>query len=159
MSKLSAALVATKYRFFQFFITSPSFVKEPHFNGALAGKTIAVWGLAFKPRTDDIREAPALALIEKLLATRTTIQAFDPEAMPNASRYLKGKITCAETAYDALSGADALVVATEWNEFRTPNWERIRALMRNHVVFDGRNIYRPQQIRELGFQYYGVGRS
>ncbi|HYG75717.1 MAG TPA: UDP-glucose/GDP-mannose dehydrogenase family protein [Planctomycetota bacterium] len=130
-----------------------------HFGGSVAGKNIAVWGLAFKPRTDDIREAPALALIEKLLAAKARVRAYDPEAMANVARYFKGKIELTDTAYDALRDADALVIATEWNLFRMPDWELIRALMRTPAIFDGRNIYRPAYVREQGFSYYGIGRA
>jgi UDPglucose 6-dehydrogenase len=130
-----------------------------HFGGTLSGKVITVWGLAFKPRTDDIREAPALALIDKLLASKARVKTFDPEAMDNVTKLYGPKVECTKTAYDALEGSDALVVATEWNEFRMPDWERIRKLMRTHVVFDGRNIYKPQHVREVGFTYYGIGRN
>jgi len=129
-----------------------------HFGGSLAGKTIAVWGLAFKPRTDDIREAPALILIDKLLAAHAKVCAFDPEAMDNVKKLLGDKIEYAANAYDALSQADALVLATEWNEFRMPDWDRVKKLMRTPVVFDGRNIYRPHRLREAGFAYYGIGK-
>lgn len=129
-----------------------------HFDGKLAGKTIAFWGLAFKPRTDDIREAPALVLIEKLLAASVKISAFDPEAMENVKKTLGAKITYATSAYDALKDADALVLATEWNEFRTPDWARVKGLMRSPAVFDGRNLYRPSHMREHGMTYYGIGR-
>jgi len=130
-----------------------------HFNGSLAGKTIAVWGLAFKPRTDDIREAPALALIEKLLDAKAKVQAFDPEAVNNVKRILGAKITYATSPYDALNGADAVVLATEWNEFRMPDWDRVKKTLRSPVVFDGRNIYRAEQLRAQGFSYYGIGRQ
>jgi UDPglucose 6-dehydrogenase len=129
-----------------------------HFGGSIAGKTIAIWGLAFKPRTDDIREAPALALIEKILAQKAKVRAFDPEAMANVKKLLGDKITFCERAYDALDGADAMVLATEWNEFRMPDWERVKKLLRTPVVFDGRNIYRPEFLREQGFTYYGIGK-
>jgi UDPglucose 6-dehydrogenase len=129
-----------------------------HFGGSIAGKRIALWGLAFKPRTDDIREAPALALIPKLLSAGAKVCAFDPEAAGNVKKILGDKIEYAASAYDALSGADALVLATEWNEFRMPDWPRIKTLMRAPVVFDGRNIYRGPQLRELGFAYYGIGK-
>lgn len=130
-----------------------------HFDGAVQGKTIAVWGLAFKPRTDDIREAPALVLIEKLLAAKATIKAFDPEAMGNVKKLFGDKIEFAANAYEAVEGADALLLCTEWNEFRTPDWARVKSAMRAHAVFDGRNIYRPAQLRELGFTYYGIGKQ
>ena len=130
-----------------------------HYGDRLAGRTLAIWGLAFKPRTDDIREAPALALIDKLLAAKAKVQAFDPEAMANVKRVLGEKITFAPSLYEAVKGADALVLATEWNEFRTPDWDRVKKLMRSPVVFDGRNIYRAEYLRELGFSYYGIGRQ
>lgn len=130
-----------------------------HFKNALAGKSIALWGLAFKPRTDDIRDAPALALIEKLLEARAKIKAFDPEATENVKKLLGTSIEYAAHPYDALQNADAMILATEWNEFRTPDWERVKTLMRTPVVFDGRNIYRPAQLREAGFTYYGIGRQ
>jgi UDPglucose 6-dehydrogenase len=129
-----------------------------HFAGALGGKAIAVWGLAFKPRTDDVREAPALALIEKLLSSRVKVSAYDPEAMRNTSRQFGERVRFAADPYDAVDGADALVVATEWNIFRMPDWSRIKRLMRGAAVFDGRNVYRPELVREMGFSYYGIGR-
>jgi len=129
-----------------------------HFGGSIAGKSIAVWGLTFKPRTDDIREAPALVLIEKLLAGKARVAAFDPEGIPNVRKLMGERITYAANAYDALNGADALVLATEWNEFRTPDWDRVKKALKSPVLFDGRNIYRPSQLREQGFTYYGIGR-
>lgn len=129
-----------------------------HFGGSLTGRAIAVWGLAFKPRTDDVREAPALALIAKLLEAGARVCAFDPEAMDNAKALLGARISYAAGAYEALRDADALVLATEWNEFRQPDWERVRRLMRTPVVFDGRNIYRPAFLRALGFVHYGIGK-
>jgi UDPglucose 6-dehydrogenase len=133
---------------------------QSHFGSAanLSGRTVAVWGLAFKPRTDDIREAPALALIDKLLAAKVSVRVFDPEAMENVKKLLGDRIAFAANAYDALQGADALVLATEWNEFRMPDWDRAKKTMRSPVVFDGRNIYRPEHLREQGFTYYGIGR-
>ncbi len=130
-----------------------------HFDGNVQGKTIAVWGLAFKPRTDDIREAPALVLIDKLLAGKAKIRAFDPEAMDNVRKLLGDKIEFAANAYEALEGADALLLCTEWNEFRTPDWGRVKSAMRAHAVFDGRNIYRPGLLREMGFAYFGIGKQ
>jgi UDPglucose 6-dehydrogenase len=126
--------------------------------GTLAGKEIAVWGLAFKPRTDDMREAPALAIIEGLLAGGAAVRAYDPEAEQQARRILGDRVALCAGAYDAVKGADALVVVTEWNEFREPDFPRIRSLMRNPAVFDGRNIYNPKALRELGFHYEGIGR-
>ena len=126
--------------------------------GALAGRRIAGWGLAFKPQTDDMREAPALALIDDLLAAGATVAAHDPEAMREARRRLGDRIGYASDAYDALTGADALVLMTEWNEYRSPDWDRIRAAMRTPVVVDMRNLYAPGRLRAAGFTYDCVGR-
>jgi UDPglucose 6-dehydrogenase len=126
--------------------------------GTLQDKRIAVWGLAFKPRTDDMREAPALAIIEGLLAGGATVRAYDPKAMPPARRVLGDRVHLCKRSYEAVEGADALVVATEWNEFREPDFARIKSLMRHPAVFDGRNIYNPQTLRDLGFHYEGIGR-
>jgi len=130
---------------------------EGHF-GSLKNRTIALWGLSFKPRTDDMREAPAIPLINRLLRVRAKVQAFDPQAGPVARRLFGQKITLASRSYGALKGADALVIATEWNEFREPDFERMRKLMKTPVIFDGRNIYSPEQMRTHGFTYYSVGR-
>jgi UDPglucose 6-dehydrogenase len=130
---------------------------EAHLGG-LRGKVVAVWGLAFKPRTDDMREAPALAVIQELLARGAAVRAYDPKAVPAARRLLGERVTFCQRSYEAVEGADALVLATEWNEFREPDFERIRALMRHAAIFDGRNIYNPRHLRELGFHYEGVGR-
>jgi len=126
--------------------------------GGLKGKVVAVWGLAFKPRTDDLREAPALAVIEELLARGAAVRAYDPKAMTAARRILGDRVTFCPRSYEAVEGADALVLATEWNEFREPDFERVRLLMRHPAIFDGRNIYNPRHLRELGFHYEGVGR-
>jgi UDPglucose 6-dehydrogenase len=131
---------------------------DRHFKKRLKGHTIAVWGLAFKPRTDDMREAPAIPIIEGLLKRGARVRAFDPEARPVAERIFKKRITYAKNAYDALAGADALLIVTEWNEFREPDFGRMKKLMRAPVIFDGRNILDPQQIRGLGFTYWSVGR-
>jgi UDPglucose 6-dehydrogenase len=133
---------------------------EQHFGGpaALKGKRIAVWGLAFKPRTDDMREAPSAALIQGLLAAGATVTAYDPEAMKVARGIFGSKVTYAENSYAALTGADALVIVTEWNEFREPDFARIKKLLRNPVIFDGRNIYNPEQMRAHGFTYSSIGR-
>ncbi|MDR1989779.1 MAG: nucleotide sugar dehydrogenase, partial [Acidobacteriaceae bacterium] len=128
-----------------------------HF-GNVNGKTFALWGLAFKPKTDDMREAPAITIVEQLVAAGATVKAYDPEAMPTAARVLGNKVTLCERSYDALAGADALLVATEWPEFREPNFERIKSLLKSPVVFDGRNIYSPGQMRALGFTYFSIGR-
>lgn len=131
---------------------------ERHF-GALKGKTIALWGLAFKPKTDDMREAPAIAIVQKLLASGAKVQAYDPEAEPAARKIFGNRIVYADKSYEALSGADALAIITEWNEFREPDFTRMKRLLRNPVVFDGRNIYDPEQMRALGFTYFSVGRQ
>ena len=130
---------------------------ESHF-GSLRNKTIAVWGLSFKPRTDDMREAPAIPLINSLLRARARVQAFDPQAAPVAKGIFGNRITFADKSYSALKGADALVIATEWNEFREPDFSRMRKLMKTPVIFDGRNIYNPEQMKAQGFTYYSVGR-
>ena len=131
---------------------------DEHFGKKLKGKVIAVWGLSFKPRTDDMREAPAVPIIEGLLARGAKVRAFDPEARPVAQRIFKKRITYARGAYDALTGADALLVVTEWNAFREPDFAKMKRLMRQPVIFDGRNIFDPQQIRGLGFTYSSIGR-
>jgi UDPglucose 6-dehydrogenase len=128
-----------------------------HF-GSLKGKTIAVWGLAFKPRTDDMREAPAIPLIEALLSAGVSVQAFDPEAARVAKGIFGSKITYASTSYDAVKGADALAIVTEWNEFRRPDLAKIRSLMRSPVIFDGRNLFAPPHMKQNGFTYYSIGR-
>jgi UDPglucose 6-dehydrogenase len=130
---------------------------EAHFE-SLSGRTIALWGLAFKPRTDDMREAPAIPLIERLLARGATVKAYDPAATPVAKRLFDGRIALCEKSYDALVGADALAIVTEWNEFREPDFAKMRALLKAPVVFDGRNIYSPEHMRALGFTYFSIGR-
>ncbi len=130
---------------------------EGHF-GSLKGRQIAVWGLSFKPKTDDMREAPAIAIINALLARGARVHAFDPEAERTARAVFGSRIGYASTAYDALTGADALVIVTEWSEFRRPDFARMKRLMRTPVVFDGRNIYNPAAMRALGFTYYSIGR-
>ena len=130
---------------------------EKHF-GELAGKTIAIWGLAFKPRTDDMREAPSIPIIERLLQRGARINAYDPAAVPVARRIFDGRIALCEKSYEALAGADALAIVTEWNEFREPDFAKMRSLMRAPVVFDGRNIYSPEHMRALGFTYFSIGR-
>jgi UDPglucose 6-dehydrogenase len=126
--------------------------------GGLKGKVVAVWGLAFKPRTDDMREAPALAVIEGLLAGGASVRAYDPKAGAVARRLLDDRIALCTRSYEAVEGADALAVITEWNEFREPDFKRIKSLMRHPAIFDGRNIYHPPALRELGFHYEGIGR-
>jgi UDPglucose 6-dehydrogenase len=130
---------------------------EKHF-GSLKGKRVAVWGLAFKPRTDDMREAPAIPLIKGLLAKGARVLAYDPEAMEGAKAIFGSKVEFAKSGYEALKGADALVVATEWNEFREPDFGRMKKLMREPVIFDGRNVYTPGAIRAQGFTYFSIGR-
>ena len=129
-----------------------------HFDEGLRGKTIAVWGLAFKPRTDDVREAPALVLIDALLRDGADVRVHDPEAIPNVRAIYGDKLTYCDRPYGALEEADALVIATEWNEFRNPAFDVMIRLLRKPVVFDGRNVYDPDRMTELGFTYYGVGR-
>jgi UDPglucose 6-dehydrogenase len=131
---------------------------KKHF-GNLKGKTVAVWGLAFKPKTDDMREAPAIPLIEALLNAGVTVQAHDPEAMKIARGLFGSKITYATNNYDALKGADCLAIVTEWNEFRRPDFERMRSLMRSPVIFDGRNLFTPDQMKQSRFTYYSIGRN
>lgn len=129
-----------------------------HYRGEVQGKCVALWGLAFKPRTDDMREAPAVTLVEKLLDARCTVRAYDPEAMSSARGVFGNRIEYAHGNYQACQGADALMVVTEWNEFRRPDFERIRGLMRSPVVLDGRNLYNPWRMAKLGFTYYSIGR-
>jgi UDPglucose 6-dehydrogenase len=130
---------------------------KKYFQNNLKGKRIAVWGLAFKPNTDDIREASSLEMIDALLKEEVTITAFDPEAMNNAKKKLGDKIIFA-SQYDALKDCDGLVVATEWSEFRTPDFEKMSSLMKNKAIFDGRNVYEPAKMKELGFYYESIGR-
>jgi UDPglucose 6-dehydrogenase len=130
-----------------------------YFHNDLKGKHFALWGLAFKPNTDDIREAPALYIIEELLKDGATVTAFDPEAMNNVRSLLGDKINFAENQYEALQGADGLIIATEWNEFRTPDFIKIVKSLRNKVIFDGRNLFDVNAIRELGFHYESIGRG
>jgi UDPglucose 6-dehydrogenase len=130
-----------------------------YFNNNLQNKKIALWGLAFKPNTDDIREAPALYMIDELLKAGASVTVFDPEAMNNVKRSYSDKICFAENQYDALKDCDALVIATEWSEFRTPDFERMNSTMKNKVIFDGRNVYDPNHMKELGFYYESIGRK
>ena len=131
---------------------------KQHHGANLAGKTVAVWGLAFKPNTDDMREAPAIVVVEELLAAGAKVVAFDPEAMTEARhRHFGERITYAANPMEAVKGADALVLVTEWNEFRRPDFEAIKSAMRTPAVFDGRNIYPRATLERLGFTYYGIG--
>lgn len=132
---------------------------KDHFKGSLKGKTIAFWGLAFKPQTDDIREAPALYNIEELLKEGVKITAHDPEAMENVKRQLNDKIKYFDNPYDAAEGADAVFIATEWPEFRTPDFEKLASILKTKVIFDGRNVYDLKLMKELGFTYYSIGRE
>jgi len=132
---------------------------KKHFNNDLKGKKIALWGLAFKPDTDDIREAPALYLIEELTAAGATVTAHDPEGMANVERLLGNKINYTKDMYAALKDADCLVIATEWSVFRTPDFDKVSSLLKNKVIFDGRNLYGLEQMRELGFHYECIGRE
>ncbi len=132
---------------------------KQYFNGDLKGKHFALWGLAFKPNTDDIREAPALYIIDELVNAGATVSAFDPEGMNNVKQLLGDKISYGERQYDVLENADALIIATEWNEFRTPEFDKIKATLKNQVVFDGRNLFDLQQMKQLGFHYESVGRK
>ena len=129
------------------------------FGAKLSGKIFAVWGLAFKPRTDDMRDAPAIVVIEALLQSGARIQAFDPEATVEARKIFGDRIVYAPRNYDALDGASALLVLTEWNEFRRPDFQRIKKLLREPIIFDGRNIYDPGELEKLGFDYYSIGRK
>jgi UDPglucose 6-dehydrogenase len=130
-----------------------------HFGGSLAGKTVAVWGLAFKPQTDDIREAPALTLIDDLLAAGAKVQAHDPQAMDNVKAIYGDRVHFVEGMYGAVEGADALALVTEWHEFRTPDFQRMKLAMRTRSLFDGRNMWIPDELREMGFFYTGIGRQ
>ena len=132
---------------------------KKYFKNDLRNKRIAIWGLAFKPNTDDIREAPALFTIDALLEEGAIIIAFDPEAMNNVRKSLGDKIKFGANQYDALKDCDALVIATEWSEFRTPDFEKMSSIMRNKVIFDGRNVYEPAKMKELGFFYESIGRK
>jgi UDPglucose 6-dehydrogenase len=130
-----------------------------HFKGDLAGKKIAMWGLAFKPYTDDIREAPALYNINALLELGASVSAYDPEAMGHVKQLMGDKITFTKNPYEALEGADALLIVTEWPQFRTPDFDRMDSLLKNKVIFDGRNLYELNQMQELGYTYYSIGRQ
>jgi UDPglucose 6-dehydrogenase len=132
---------------------------KKYFNNNVTGKKIALWGLAFKPNTDDIREAPALYIIEELLKAGATVTAFDPEAMKNVRDVVGDKISFTENQYDALNNCDALIIATEWSEFRTPDFEKMTQRMKSKVIFDGRNVFDLSQMKDLGFYYESIGRK
>jgi UDPglucose 6-dehydrogenase len=131
---------------------------QQHFDGNLKGKNIAVWGLAFKPDTDDIREAPALYMIDKLLGAGAAVTAYDPEAMDNVKAKLGDSISYASSMMEAVQGADALLICTEWHAFRNPDFEGLKTALKNHLIFDGRNIYSPVEMKAQGFTYYSIGR-
>jgi UDPglucose 6-dehydrogenase len=132
-----------------------------HFGNRLKGLTFALWGLAFKPNTDDMRSAPSLVIIEELLAAGAAVRAYDPVAMDEARRILGDRpgFTTVSGANEALQGADALAIVTEWREFRSPDFDQIKAALKHPVIFDGRNLYSPDLLRELGFSHYSVGRK
>lgn len=132
---------------------------KDYFKGNLKGKKLALWGLAFKPDTDDIREAPALYIIDDLVNEGASITAFDPEAMSNVKKLIGEKINYAANEYDALKDADALLIATEWSVFRTPEFDRVNKLLKNKIIFDGRNLYEPSKMKELGYYYNSMGRE
>ena len=130
-----------------------------HFNGSLRGTRLAVWGLSFKPRTNDMRDAPSVKIIDSLLTEDATITAYDPEALEEAKKIFNTRIQFASNNYGCVEGADALLLITEWQAFRNPNFERMKTVMRQPVIFDGRNVYDPAHVRELGFTYYSIGRT
>ncbi|MEY3386313.1 MAG: hypothetical protein RIR53_1124 [Bacteroidota bacterium] len=129
------------------------------FDGDMSGKRVALWGLAFKPDTDDVREAPSFVIIDRLLSEGATVVAFDPEARETTQRVIGDRITYSDDAYAALNGADVLIIATEWQEFRDPEFSRMRSLLASPIIFDGRNIYDPREMSERGFEYHSVGRG
>ncbi len=132
---------------------------KAHFGENLSGKTFAIWGLAFKPNTDDVREAPALFLIDDLIAAGAQVRAFDPEAMHHVKAQYNGQVAMAQDQYEALIGADALAIVTEWSVFRTPSFDVMRQLLKNPVIFDGRNLYDVEMMQEKGFRYESIGRN
>ena len=136
----------------------PALVRDC-FGADLTGKRFAIWGLSFKPNTDDIREAPALSIIDALTSAGATVTAYDPEAMPNVKAQIGDKINYAENQYQALAGAAALIIATEWSEFRTPDFERMEKEIKHKIIFDGRNLFDVYKMRELGYHYESIGRS
>ena len=129
-----------------------------HF-GDIKGRHFAVWGLAFKPNTDDMREAPSVAIIKELLKSGATVSAYDPAAMETARYYLGDTIEYSENEYAALKNSDALLIMTEWNEFRNPDFGEIKENLKNPVIFDGRNIFSVEKMKETGFTYYSIGRK
>jgi UDPglucose 6-dehydrogenase len=129
-----------------------------HFEGKLGGKTVAVWGLAFKPRTDDIREAPALVLIDWLLAQGAAVRVHDPEAMNNVRTQYGDKLVYCESPMDAIDKADALAIMTEWKDYHSPDFAEMYQVMKSAVIFDGRNLYEPERMQRRGYRYYSIGR-
>lgn len=129
-----------------------------HFANNVKGKKVAVWGLSFKPNTDDMREAPSIYIIKRLLELGCEISAYDPASLKVAKFYIKDKVNYSENQYEALNGADALMILTEWNEFRNPDFTLIKSKLKNNLIFDGRNIFEPVKMKELGFDYYSIGR-
>jgi UDPglucose 6-dehydrogenase len=125
----------------------------------LDGLHFALWGLSFKPQTDDMREAPSIVTARKLVELGATVQAYDPEATAQAQKEFGNAIEYAGSMYEAVDGADALLLLTEWKQFQRPSWQRLKSVMRGYVVFDGRNIYEPKRVRAEGFEYYGMGRN
>jgi UDPglucose 6-dehydrogenase len=134
-------------------------IVEHYGEASLKGKTLAMWGLSFKPQTDDIREAPALDIIRFLLDKGARVKVFDPVAMENTGAIFGDSIEYAPGNYECLEGADALIIVTEWNEFRYPDYDKIKELLSDPVIFDGRNLYKPVRMRERGFTYYRIGRQ
>jgi UDPglucose 6-dehydrogenase len=130
---------------------------QNHFDGDLKGKVFGLWGLSFKPNTDDMREAPSLVLIQSLLDAGAKVQAYDPVAMEEAAHMVDDQVIFTRSAIDAVKGADALVLVTEWAEFRLPDWKKVSNIMNGNVIFDGRNIYNAPEVAEAGFSYYGIG--
>jgi UDPglucose 6-dehydrogenase len=131
---------------------------DEHFN-SISGKTVALWGLSFKPNTDDIREAPALQIIEAILSRGAKVQCFDPEAMPNVKQVIGDRVVFANNMYSALDGANFLIIATEWPEFRAPDFEIVKSSLKDNVIFDGRNVFQLELMQKLGFVYYSIGRQ
>ncbi|HET53648.1 MAG TPA: UDP-glucose/GDP-mannose dehydrogenase family protein, partial [Ignavibacteria bacterium] len=129
-----------------------------HFNNDIKGKELGVWGLSFKPNTDDMREAPSIYIINELLKLGAKISAYDPEAIENSKFYFNEKIEYAENQYDAIKEKDALLILTEWNEFRNPDMKLVAENLKEKLVFDGRNVFTPDRMKELGFTYYSIGR-
>jgi UDPglucose 6-dehydrogenase len=131
---------------------------KKHFK-SVKGLRLALWGLAFKPRTDDVREAPAFEIIQALTEEGASLRAYDPAAIENTRKRFQNGIEYFKSSYEALNGCDALVIATEWNEFRSPDFEIIKKSLKTPVIFDGRNIFEPSHVRSLGFTYYCIGRE